>query len=69
MFGEPTGNKRYNLILSASARNLLNHENLGMPVGTLTSPLFGRSNSLGSYYGPSSTAANRRLELQLRFSF
>ena len=69
MFGDTGANKRYNLTFSASAHNLLNHENFGMPVGTLASPLFGQSNSLGSYYGPSSQAGNRRVELQLRFSF
>src|SRR5262249_52826939 len=85
-FGEATGNKRYNLSLSISARNILNHENLGMPIGNLSSPLFGRSNSLASFFGGGggagggagaggpgfgfgSAAGNRRVELQLRFSF
>ena len=70
MFGDTAGNKRYNLILSVSARNILNHENLGTPIGTLLSPLFGQSNSLAGGFGPGgSSSGNRRVELQLRFSF
>ena len=70
-FGDGGGSEnRYNVTLSISARNLLNHVNLGMPIGNLTSPLFGQSNSLAGGYGPGGlTANNRRLELQLRFSF
>ncbi len=71
IFGEASGNKRYNLTASISARNILNHENFGSPIGNLSSPLFGRSNSLASFFGPGggSSAGNRRIELQLRFSF
>ena len=71
IFGDTGGNKRYNLTISASARNILNHENFGSPIGNLSSPLFGRSNSLASFFGPGggSSAGNRRIELQLRFSF
>jgi hypothetical protein len=38
------------------------------PVGNLSSPLFGESNGLA---GPpySSSTANRRIDLQLQFSF
>lgn len=70
MFGE-SGSGRYNLTLSASARNLLNNVNLGMPIGNLTSPLFGTSNSIAAGFGPggASATANRRIEFQLRFSF
>ncbi len=60
--------RRYNLTFSISARNLLNHVNQGTPVGNLSSPLFGRSNSLAG--GPFSTSsANRRVDLQVMFSF
>jgi Carboxypeptidase regulatory-like domain/TonB dependent receptor len=64
--------KRYNLTLSLSARNLFNHENFGTPIGNLNSPLFGRSNSLASGFGPggnSSGAGNRRIEMRLMFTF
>jgi Carboxypeptidase regulatory-like domain/TonB dependent receptor len=68
--GGETTNRRYNLTLSAMARNVLNHVNPGPPVGNLTSPLFGQSLALGGGFGPGGSAAyNRRLEFQLRFSF
>jgi hypothetical protein len=60
---------RYNLTLSAFAQNLLNHENLGTPNGTLTSPFFGKSQSLaGGFFGPS-TAGNRSIFLSATFAF
>ena len=64
----------YNLILSASARNLINHNNPGAIVGNITSPLFGQANqSAGSRDlgggGFSEAANNRRIELQARFTF
>jgi len=80
--GGSSGNK-YSLTFSASARNLLNYVNYGMPIGNLTSPLFGLSNSLGGGFGGpggggggrgpggggSGGAGNRRIDLQLTFSF
>lgn len=60
--------RRYNLTLSAQARNLLNHVNLAAPVGNLSSPDFGQSISLaGGPFG--SNSSNRRLDLQVQFSF
>ncbi|MGI9075494.1 MAG: hypothetical protein ACR2JB_30165 [Bryobacteraceae bacterium] len=65
---------RYNLAVSASVRNLLNHNNPGPIVGNIESPLFGRANqpygtgTLGGT-GFSESANNRRLELQMRFTF
>src|SRR5437899_7811594 len=69
--GDSSGAGRYNLTFSVSARNVLNHTNLGAPIGALTSPLFGTSNSLAGFGGPGGggDAGNRRLEFQLRFSF
>jgi hypothetical protein len=61
---------RYNLTLSISARNALNHENLNTPNGAVTSPFFLQSTGITGGFGPESTASNqRRVELQLRFSF
>jgi hypothetical protein len=63
-----TTNRRYNLTFSISARNLLNSANPGVPVGNLSSQLFGQSISIAG--GPfSSASANRRVDLQVMFSF
>ncbi len=67
-FGGTPSNSRYNLEFSINARNAFNKVNLGSPVGSLSSPLFGRSNSIVGGFGGSS-GANRRLDLQMRFSF
>jgi hypothetical protein len=63
-----TSSRRYSLTFSVNARNILNRVNLGTPNGNLSSPLFGKSNSLAG--GPfSSPASNRRIELQASFNF
>ncbi|MGC1904737.1 MAG: hypothetical protein WA715_13030, partial [Candidatus Acidiferrum sp.] len=61
-------NRRYGLTFAVSARNVFNNVNLALPVGNLSSPLFGESNGLaGGPYG--SSTANRRIDLQVTFSF
>lgn len=62
--------RRYSLTMTANATNLFNHENLASPNGTLSSPLFGESQSLagGGFFGPS-TAGNRSIFLQAVFNF
>ena len=67
-FGDALTNHRYNVTLGLSARNLFNTVNLAPPVGNLTSPLFGTSNALAGGFFNTPTA-NRRIEMQLRFSF
>jgi len=66
-FGNETTH-RYNLTFTISARNLLNNVNYAPPVGNLDSPIFGQPNALA---GPpfSSGSANRRIDLQMLFSF
>ncbi len=60
--------RRYNLTLGASARNIFNKVNLGNPGGVLGSPFFDKYNSLQG--GPFSTGvAVRRIDLQATFSF
>ncbi len=66
-FGNETSHK-YNLTFSVSARNLLNNVNYAPPIGNLNSPQFGTSNALAP--APfSSGSANRRIDLQMLFSF
>ena len=68
----PVTNHRYNLSVGMSMRNLLNHTNPGPIIGDITSPLFGRANqSAGGLNGEgfSENADNRRLEMQIRFTF
>ena len=68
--GGGSTNKRYNLTMSISARNILNHVNDGPIIGNITSPQFGRANSLAGGFGAfAENANNRRIELQARFSF
>lgn len=64
--------RRYNLNLSVNVQNLLNHTNLGTPIGNLSSPLFGQSNTTSGGFGAggiNQSAGNRRIELQARFTF
>jgi hypothetical protein len=66
--GESSSHK-YNLTFSAYGQNIFNHENLGTPNGTLSSPLFGKSQSLaGGFFGPS-TAGNRSIFFETVFHF
>jgi hypothetical protein len=66
---QQASSRRYNLTLTANASNLFNHENLSSPNGTLSSPLFGKSQSLaGGFFGPS-TSGNRSIFLQAVFNF
>ena len=67
-------NHRYTISLALSIRNILNHNNPGPIIGNLTSPFFGRANQsagAASFGGTGflESANNRRLELQMKFSF
>jgi hypothetical protein len=60
---ERRGGRRYNhLILSMSARNLLNHTNPGLIAGDIVAAIWKGE-------GFSVNARNRRLEMQIRFTF
>jgi hypothetical protein len=66
--GAPTTNKRYNVTFTVAARNLFNNVNLAKPVGNINSQFFDQSIALAG--GPFNTAAaNRRIDLQVQFSF
>lgn len=79
MFGGDASNRRYNLTISAMFNNVLNHLNPAGYSGVLTSPLFGQPTSVNTGFGGGpggggpggggGAANNRRIELQLRFSF
>ncbi len=72
MFGRrnTTTNRRFNMTFSANARNVFNDVNLGPRTGTLGSPLFDQSNSLGGLFGSSAAqASNRRIDFQVVFTF
>ncbi|MGH9583347.1 MAG: hypothetical protein ACRD4O_10460, partial [Bryobacteraceae bacterium] len=61
---------RYNLTLSINARNILNHTNLSTPIGVITSPKFLESNGItGGYSAENTSSENRRMDMQLRFTF
>lgn len=69
--GAGTVNRRYSLVVSMQIRNLSNHNNPGLIIGNIASPLFGQANqpagSGNSIF--SESANNRRLELQMRLTF
>jgi hypothetical protein len=70
--GGANSGKKYNLTLTASARNLLNHANYAAPSGNLSSPLFGQYTQLTGGFGPGGGASStfeRKIDLQLRFQF
>ena len=54
----PATSRRYNIAISLSARNLLNHTNAGPIIGNITSPLFGQANQMGGGgFGPGTGGA------------
>ena len=72
LFNQPTTPRKYNITLAMSCRNILNHTNQGPIIGNIASPLFGRANQMAGTpngEGFSEAANNRRLELQLRFTY
>ena len=65
--GNPTG-RPYNVTFSVYARNLFNNANLGTPVGVIGSPRFDQSVAPAGL--PFASAdADRRIDLQIMFSF
>jgi len=69
--GAASSNRRYALVVSMQIRNLINHNNPGPIIGNITSPLFGQANQPAGSGNAifSENANNRRLELQMRFTF
>ena len=78
MMGGGNERKPYNLNISVNVQNLFNNVNFGTPIGNLNSGRFGQSTSTtggfggfggGGGGGGGASAANRRVELQARFSW
>jgi hypothetical protein len=70
--GGASSEKKYNLTVSVFFQNILNDVNLAAPIGNLSSPLFGQSQSLAGGFGGgggSSNAGNRRIYLNMRLNF
>ncbi len=65
--------KPYRLLLSVYVANLFNHTNPGTPIGNLSSPRFGTSNSLSQIsqftFGASSAQSNRSVSFRAQFTF
>ncbi len=77
-FGGSDSGKPYNLNVGINFNNLFNNVNFGTPIGSLNSSRFGQSTSTAFSFGGGfgggggggvSTTANRRIELQMRFSW
>jgi hypothetical protein len=69
-FGGGTTEHRYNLTLSISARNLLNHVNYAPPQGSMGSTEFLQSTAIaGGFMAEQNPTDNRRIDVQLRFQF
>ena len=76
--GEATNSEqRYSLVASAQVINLTNHLNPGILEGNLSAPTFGQASSMAPGFNFGGGAAvfekqpesNRRIEVQLRFTF
>ena len=68
--GGARGARSYNLTISMSGRNILNHVNQGPTIGNVNSPLFGHSNQIAGGFGAfGGNANNRRIEFQVRLAF
>jgi len=67
--GGQTKEKPYKLTFSIRVYNLFNTNNQGTPIGNITSPLFGVSNTTSSEGGTNSATSNRRIWLHANFRF
>ncbi len=74
--GAGSTEKKYTLNVGIFFQNLLNNVNLAPPIGNLSSPFFGQSQSVAGSFGGfggggagSANAGNRKISLSLRFNF
>ena len=69
-FGGGTTEHRYNLTLSVSARNILNHVNYAAPIGSMGSSNFLQYTAIsGGFQAEQTPTDNRRIDIQLRLQF
>jgi hypothetical protein len=65
--------RKYSVVISASTLNAFNHPNFATPNGDLSSPYFGQYRSLGGLivisHGGAPSTYNRKIDLQVRFTF
>ncbi len=70
MMGDSGGTEqRFNMTVSVQARNLLNTTNLGLPIGNLSSALFGQSTQTAGGFGGGRECEQSPDGFQLRFTF
>ena len=70
--GRGGNDAKYELEFTVQVRNVLNNTNFSNPVGNLSSPFFGQSLSTAGGFGfgrGRSSGGNRRIELEVEFSF
>jgi Carboxypeptidase regulatory-like domain len=65
----PSAERKYAITITAEVQNLLNTQNLWIPVSNLDSPLFGKSIALTGEPFTGEGDAVRRIDLRLSFSF
>jgi hypothetical protein len=72
MFGGAATGFKYNVTVSINANNAINKVNYASPSGDLGSPYFGQYRSIAGGFGPmggGNSTSNRKISLQVRFSF
>ena len=72
MFGGGATGFKYNLTLGINATNAINKVNYASPSGDLSSPYFGEYRAIAGGFGPmggGNSTSNRKISVQLRFSF
>jgi Carboxypeptidase regulatory-like domain/TonB dependent receptor len=69
--GKPAkkGDPPYTLTMSVSFQNIFNRNNPAVPIGNLSSPLFGQSNASATEAGAASPNNNRRINLSVSLEF
>ena len=72
--GGGSAEKKYTLNVGVFFQNLLNNVNLSTPIGSLSSPQFGQSQSIAGGFGGfggggGANSGNRKISLSMRLNF